>query len=148
MPASDFAPTLALVPALIVLALIAMQASEFYLTTRNFSLMLPLVATLAFFGLGQQMVMLNGAIDLSVGPLASVAVVVASFVLTPEIHSVGLALGIVLIFVIGAAVGTLNWVLSTIVRINPLIATLVTFGALQGSRCTSGRRPAGRSQEA
>ena len=132
LAASDFAPTLALIPALIVLALIAIQANEFYLTTRNFSLMLPLVATLAFFGLGQQMVMLNGAIDLSVGPLASVAVVVASYVLTPEIHSVGLALGIVLIFVIGAAVGTLNWVLSTIVRINPLIATLVTFGALQG----------------
>ena len=142
--ASDLAPTLALIPVLIILGIIAVDANEFYLTSRNFSLMLPLVASLSFFAMGQQMVMLNGAIDLSVGPIASVGVVVASFVLAQDVSAAVFVLGLLLILAIGVVVGTVNWSLASLARINPLIATLVTFGALQGVALYIRPTPGGR----
>ena len=70
--------------AIVILAVVATSHSEFYLTERNFSLVLPLLAILAVAALGQQMVMMIGGIDLSIGPLMGLVVVVASFQLTPD----------------------------------------------------------------
>jgi ribose transport system permease protein/ribose transport system ATP-binding protein len=128
----DIAPSLFLVLAIVVLGIVAMQHSEFYFTTRNFGLMLPLFATLAFVALGQQLVMMLGGIDLSVGSLAGLIVVIASYRLTPDQTASGLAVGWVLIVAVALAVGTLNWFMITSLRISPLIATLVTFMGLQG----------------
>jgi ribose transport system ATP-binding protein len=128
----DLAPSLVLVVALIALAIIAASDNEFFLTTRNFGLMLPLFATLAFVAIGQQFVMMLGGIDLSVGALAGLLVVVASFVLTPEQTAGGLAFGWVVLVALALGVGLLNWGLITVLRISPLIATLVTSMALSG----------------
>jgi ribose transport system ATP-binding protein len=128
----DIAPSAVLVIAIVLLGVVAASHNEFYFSTRNFGLMLPLFATLAFFALGQQLVMMLGGIDLSVGPLAGLIVVVASFVLTPEQTASGLALGWVVILAVAIGVGLLNWLLIAAVGISPLIATLVTFMGLQG----------------
>jgi ribose transport system ATP-binding protein len=129
---NDLAPSLALVLAILVLGLITATQNEFFLTTRNVGLMLPLVATLAFVALGQQLVMMLGGIDLSVGSLAGLIVVIASFQLTPEQTSLGLAFGWLLIVGVALSVGFLNWFMIAALRISPLIATLVTFMGLQG----------------
>jgi ribose transport system ATP-binding protein len=121
-----------LLGAIAFIGLIATTHNEFYFTTRNFGLMLPLVATMAFIALGQQLVMMLGGIDLSVGPLAGLIVVVASFVLTPEDTASGLLVGWVIVIGVALAVGLTNWALIAVVGISPLIATLVTFMAVQG----------------
>ena len=129
---SDVAPSVVLALAIVILGVVAINHSEFYLTERNFSLVLPLLAILAVAALGQQMVMMIGGIDLSIGPLMGLIAVVASFQLTPDQTAPGLVVGWVLVIGIAAAVGFTNWFLATILRINPLIATLVTFTLLQG----------------
>jgi ribose transport system ATP-binding protein len=143
LASSDLAPALGLVPLLIMVGLAGALASAFYLTTRNFSLTLPLAATLAFFAMGQQMVLLNGAIDLSIGPLAGLQVVLASFLLTPTSSGLGLVAGVVIIVGVGFAVGIVNWLLTVRLHINALIATLVTYSALQGVSLVLRPTPAG-----
>ncbi|MFJ6095642.1 ATP-binding cassette domain-containing protein [Williamsia muralis] len=129
---NDLTPAAILAVATIVLGLVAASQSEFYLTSRNFSLILPLLATLAFFAIAQQVVMMVGGIDLSVGPLAGLLVVVGSFVLSAYKTPVGMVLGLFVLALVAAAVGAVNWALVIVVKINPLIATLVTYTALQG----------------
>jgi ribose transport system ATP-binding protein len=129
---SDLTPSAVLLVAILALGALAVSKTEFYLTERNFTLFLPLLATLAFFGLAQQLVMLVGGIDLSVGPLASFLVVVGSFTLAAYRTPFGVALGLLIVILAAAATGFVNWVLTTVVSINPLIATLITFTALQG----------------
>jgi ribose transport system ATP-binding protein len=129
---NDLTPSGVLVLAILALGVVAALQSPFYLTERNFTLFLPLLATLAFFSLAQQLVMMVGGIDLSVGPLASFLVVVGSFVLAAFRTPFGVALGLVILCLVAIGVGLVNWLLTTVVKINPLLATLVTFTALQG----------------
>ena len=129
---SDQSPALVLLTLTVILGVVAAVQNEFYLTTRNFGLLLPLLAVLAFFALAQQVVMMIGAIDLSVGPLAGLLVVVASFVLTPDATGMGLVVGLLIVIGVAVLVGVLNWSLVTYAHINPLIATLVTYTGIQG----------------
>ncbi|MEE4023375.1 ATP-binding cassette domain-containing protein [Gordonia sp. PKS22-38] len=144
MSRSDLTPGAILLIATIILGIIAATQSDTYLTGRNFSLVLPLLATLAFFAIAQQVVMMIGGIDLSVGPLAGLLVVVASFILSAYRTPVGMILGVIVLVVVAAVVGAVNWSLITVVRINPLIATLVTFTALQGLALLMRPLPAGQ----
>ena len=129
---SDQTPAAVLLTLTLLLGVVATVQNEFYLTTRNFGLLLPLLGILAFFALAQQVVMMIGGIDLSVGPLAGLLVVVGSFVLSSEVAGGSLAVGFVVVVLVAVAVGALNWSLITLARINPLIATLVTFTFIQG----------------
>ncbi|MFJ4264377.1 ATP-binding cassette domain-containing protein [Paenarthrobacter nicotinovorans] len=141
---SDLMPGGVLLVAAVVLGIVAASQSSFYFTPRNFGLVLPLVAILAFFAIAQQLVMMVGSIDLSVGPLAGFLVVLGSFVLSEFRSPVGIVIGILIVIVAAAAVGLLNWFLTTIVKITPLIATLVTFTALQGFAYILRPLPGGR----
>ncbi|WP_431908647.1 ATP-binding cassette domain-containing protein [Amycolatopsis thermoflava] len=129
---SDLTPAVVLGIVTLLLGVVAAAQSEFYLTPRNFGLVLPLLAVLAFYALAQQVVMMVGGIDLSVGPLGGLLVVLGSFVLAAYRSPVGMVLGVGVLIVVAALVGAVNWALATVVRINPLIATLVTYTALQG----------------
>ncbi|MDR6438733.1 ribose transport system ATP-binding protein [Paenarthrobacter nicotinovorans] len=141
---NDLMPGGVLLLATIVLGIVAASQSSFYMTPRNFGLVLPLVAILAFFAIAQQLVMMVGAIDLSVGPLAGFLVVLGSFVLSEFRSPVGIGLGILIVTLAAAAVGVVNWFLTTVVKITPLIATLVTFTALQGFAYLLRPLPGGR----
>ena len=110
----------------------AAAVNDFYLTTRNFSGMLALFATLSLVALGQQIVMLTGGIDLSVGPLMGFVVVVASFFLTDDAPVGPPWVGWALVVLVPVAVGVVNWALIDLARLQPIVATLVTFMALQG----------------
>lgn len=129
---NDLMPSAVLAVAIVVLGIVAVGKTPFYLTERNFSLVLPLLATLAFFAMAQQMVMMVGGIDLSVGPLASFLVVVASFSLGAYRSTAGMFLGMLVVLLCAMAAGAFNWLLASVVKINPLMATLVTFTLLQG----------------
>nr|WP_235157570.1 ATP-binding cassette domain-containing protein [Rhodococcus ruber] len=141
---NDLTPAAILALATILLAGVAISQSEFYLTSRNFGLILPLLATLAFFAMAQQVVMMVGGIDLSVGPLAGLLVVVGSFVLSAYKTPIGMIIGLIVLGLVAAAVGLVNWTLAAVVKINPLIATLVTYTAIQGIAYLLRPLPAGK----
>ena len=141
---SDLTPAAILALATVLLAIVAILQSEFYLTSRNFGLILPLLATLAFFAMAQQVVMMIGGIDLSVGPLAGLLVVVGSFVLSAYKTPIGMIIGLVVLAIVAAVVGLVNWTLAVVVKINPLIATLVTYTAIQGIAYLLRPLPAGK----
>jgi ribose transport system ATP-binding protein len=127
----DHAPSVIVALAIIGLGAYAASKNSFYFTTRNFTELLTLFAALAFVAIAQQLVMMVGAIDLSVGPLMGFMVVVGSFVTTSDSWP-PLIGGLLLLIAIAVAVGALNWTLAVIVRITPMIATLITYTLLQG----------------
>ena len=129
---SNLVPVTVLVTMIGLVALLVATQNPFFLTTRNFQLLLPLFAILAFFSMGQQFALMIGAVDLSVGPMASVVVVLASYVTQSDQGGVQLIAGLLLLLCTAVTVGFTNWVLATVAKINPLIATLVTFTALEG----------------
>jgi ribose transport system ATP-binding protein len=128
----DYAPSVALIALIIALAAYTQATNNLYLSGRNIGDLLVQFTGLAFIAYGQQMVMLVGGIDLSVGPLSGLLVVIASFYFIAG-ASVGTALlGIVLFVGCALAVGLLHFLLIRKVRIPPVATTLATYIALQG----------------
>ncbi|MGV2292252.1 ATP-binding cassette domain-containing protein [Trinickia sp. YCB016] len=127
----DWAPLVMLALAICALGLYAAHMNEAYLSARNLSGMLALVATLAIVSYGQQALMLVGGIDLSVGPLMGLMVVIQSFflndgsALSHQLTGWAIACGVAI------AVGLVNWVLVCPFRLHPMVATLATYMALQ-----------------
>jgi ribose transport system ATP-binding protein len=129
---SDMAPSIALGLAVVLLGTAAATTSDFYLTGLNLRGLLALLATLVFVSLGQQIVLMTGGIDLSVGPLMGFLVVVASFFLTSQDPMGPMWVGWALIVAGALVVGAINWSLVDVVGLHPVIATLATFMALRG----------------
>jgi len=129
---SDFFPSAMLLAAAIVLGIFAAATSPFYFTTRNFSNLLALLAPLALLSVAQAVVMMVAGIDLSVGPLAGLVVVAASFFVLDGVSSGQIAQGLGISLLIAVGVGVLNWVLIRLTHITPVVATLATFMCLRG----------------
>lgn len=129
--ASDSAPLATVAVAIAVLGVLAARSSEFYLTSINFSLTLALVAVLGFAALGQTVALVAGVVDLSVGPLMGFVVVVQSFFLVYGASGGSQLVGWLLLLLVPSAVGWVNWALVDLVQLNAIVATLVTFIALQ-----------------
>lgn len=140
---SDATPPLFVALAAIALGIYAAGANDFYLTTRNFQGIFALVATLSLVAMGQQMAMLTGGIDLSVGPLMGLIVVVESFFLLEGAAAGSQVLGWVLLVLVALAVGALNWALIDLAKLHPMVATLVTYMGLQGVSLTLRPTPEG-----
>jgi ribose transport system ATP-binding protein len=127
----DFAPPAIVLAATIALAAYTATQSSFFLTGAAFTGILTLFAALAFASMAQQVVMLGGGIDLSVGPLMGFLVVISSFVITTGKSQGLLVLGWLLLLAIALTVGLVNWI-PTLAKIPPFLTTLVTYTALQG----------------
>ena len=93
--------------------------------------------------MGQTHALLVGHLDLSVGAMVSFGVVVASFVIGPDVSTAGLLLGIVVVFLCGIAVGLVNAALIVGVKIPSIIATLATLSILSGISLTLRETPSG-----
>lgn len=129
--AGDMAPLIAVGLAILILASVASYQSEFYLSGRNISGMMVLIATLAIVGYAQQLLMLVGGFDLSVGPLMGLVQVIASFYLLADVSASGQALGWGLMLAAALAIGFVNWALVEQLRLHPMVATLATFMGIQ-----------------
>jgi ribose transport system ATP-binding protein len=117
--------------AVLLLGLYTSGKSSFYLADANVTGTLALVSVLGFVAMGQTMALVVGALDLSVGPLMGFVVVVESFFLTTGADVGSQALGWALLIAVPVAIGAINWALVDLVRMNAIVATLVTFIALQ-----------------
>ena len=127
----DWAPLVMLAFTVCALGLYAAHVNEAYLSARNVSGMLALVATLAIVSYGQQALMLVGGIDLSVGPLMGLMVVIQSFFLNDGSALSHQLTGWAIACLVAVAVGLVNWVLVCPFRLHPMVATLATYMALQ-----------------
>ncbi|MCY1315119.1 Vitamin B12 import ATP-binding protein BtuD [compost metagenome] len=131
--AGHWAPVATVASIITLLAVYASISNEFFLTPRNIAGMLILVAALAVVSFGQQLLMLVGGIDLSVGPLMGLTTVVMSFYFS-EGATVGLnLLGWSFLLLLAISVGTLNWALVDPIGMHPMVATLATFMGLQSA---------------
>jgi ribose transport system ATP-binding protein len=128
----DWVPSIALGAATLLLGLAAAITNDRYLTGLNFRGLLALLGTLVFVAFGQQIVMMTGGIDLSVGPLMGFLVIVSSFFVTQEDPVGPMWLGWLLMLFGALAVGLVNWSLVDVAGLHPVVATLVTFMALRG----------------
>lgn len=129
--AGDTAPLLTVSIAIAVLAAVATALNPYYLTSRGISGILALAATLALVACGQQLAMIVGGIDLSVGPLMGTLVVTLSFFMVNGTSLLAQGLGWLLFLIVAFATGVTNWILIEAFRLPAMIATLATYMALQ-----------------
>jgi ribose transport system ATP-binding protein len=127
----DTAPLVLVALAVLLLGLYTAGKSPFYLEHANVNGTLILVATLGFVAIGQSIALMVGAIDLSVGPLMGFVIVVESFFLTATASVGSGILGWALLIAVPLAVGLVNWALVDLVKLNSIVATLITYIALQ-----------------
>jgi ribose transport system ATP-binding protein len=127
----DSAPLIAVAVAILAMGFVATLVNPFYLSPRSLTGLMTLAATLAFVAYGQQLLMLVGGIDLSVGPLMGLVGVVASFFLLTDAGASIHALGWAMVLLTAISVGILNFLLIEAIRLHPLIATLATYMGLQ-----------------
>jgi ribose transport system ATP-binding protein len=128
----DYAPSLILAVVIALLALYTWNDNGRFLGTFNLTSMMTLLAALAFISFGQLIVIMTAGIDLSVGPLAGLLVVVASFFVTEHKSTGTIVIGFVLMLAVAVAVGLINGSFIRFGRFTPVAATLATYIALQG----------------
>jgi ribose transport system ATP-binding protein len=128
----DFAPSAILVAVILIYGAYTYSQNHLVTTAYNLNSVAILAAALAFIAFGQMVVIFTAGIDLSVGPLAGLLVVIASF-FAVEGKSTGMVI-LGFLIMIGAAivVGTLNGTLIRFGKFTPIAATLATYVALQG----------------
>ena len=128
----DAFPTVILLGIIAVLGVYTFGINPRVLSAFNVGSGLTLLAALGFISLGQATVILTGGIDISVGPLAGLMVVVASFAIITGASPVMIAGGIAAMLAVAVTVGLVNGSLVRFGRFTPVAATLTTFIAVQG----------------
>jgi ABC-type sugar transport system ATPase subunit/ribose/xylose/arabinose/galactoside ABC-type transport system permease subunit len=118
--------------AIIALAVYTQGHNSRFLSSFNLTSLTVLIAATAFISFGQECVIVTGGIDLSVGPLAGLVVVIGSFFENSGHSAVVIIAGFGVMIGACAAVGILNGSMVRFARFTPIVATLVTYIALQG----------------
>ncbi len=125
---------LALVTTLIVaLGAYAAASKDAFLTSYNIGNLLLRTMPLALVAIGQTSALLVGGFDVSVAALITMAVVTASFTMTPETSTLGLIPGALALVGVGLATGAFNATLIRVLRLPSIIATLGTLSILEGA---------------
>ncbi|MGI3168508.1 ATP-binding cassette domain-containing protein [Pseudooceanicola sp. C21-150M6] len=140
---SDVTPVAVLLPLVALIAAGTQMMSPYFLTAFSIQSMLMLLAILAFVSAGQLLTVLTGGVDISVGALAGLCVVLASFLL-PDGAGVGaLVLGAAGILGICAAYGAAQGWLIAYRGLPAIVVTVATFMGLQGVSLALRPEPAG-----
>src|SRR6478736_5716599 len=122
----DSRPVLMATLIIIVVAYMSVRYGERFLNEANISSVLLNAAQTGILTVGMTILMIGGAIDLSVGAVLGLAGVVAALLVkqylipVPVAFLVGLA--------VGAGCGAINGIITTRLHINALITTLATLG--------------------
>src|SRR5262249_17100990 len=124
---SDNAPAVPLALVTIMLGLYVFSQNVNFLSAFNINNILSLATALGFIALGQTVVLLLGAIDLSVGPLAGFLVVVASFFINDDKSILMITAGFVLVFLVAIVVGGINGLLIRFANFTPIAPTLPLY---------------------
>ncbi len=128
----DYAPSVILAIVIALLGAYTFAHNARYLAPFNLTSVLTLLTALAFISLGQTIVIMTGGIDLSVGPLAGLLVVIASFLINDHASAVAIALALLLMLAVAAASGLLGGLLIRYGGFTAVAATLTLYIGLQG----------------
>jgi ribose transport system ATP-binding protein len=128
----DFAPSAILIAVMVLYGLYTYSQNHLVTTSYNLNSIMILAAALAFIAFGQMVVIFTAGIDLSVGPLAGLLVVIASFFATEGKGTGTVILGFLIMIGAAIVIGTLNGSLIRFGKFTPIAATLATYIALQG----------------
>ena len=139
----DYLPAAVLAVLVLALGIYTTGSNSRFLSGFNFVNMLLLTSALAFIALGQLIVLLTGAIDLSVGPLTGLVVVVFSFFSVQGQGTGMLVLGFLAAIGVALAVGLTNAILVRVFRLASVLATLATYIAIQGVSLMLRSQPGG-----
>ncbi|GAA5227597.1 ABC transporter permease [Paeniglutamicibacter antarcticus] len=122
-----------LVTILVGIVIYFSSQSDNFFSIRNFITILATAAVIGIVSIGQVLTIITGGFDLSVSGVVPLGAVLYALFL-----NAGMSLPVALLLVIlcGAAVGTFNGLVITLLRINPLIATLGTMSIAGGIALT------------
>jgi ribose transport system ATP-binding protein len=136
----DHSPAAVLALIVVALAVVVGISNPFYFSPFSLNNILFTAALMILIGSAQQVVVLGSGFDLSVGPLLSFLVVIASFFV---IDGGNIFIGIGLMIVAALLVGFVNGFLVTRFNLNPVVVTLAIALALQGTLFTLRGTPGG-----
>jgi ribose transport system ATP-binding protein len=129
--ARQWASPLFVVLLILILGAITHSRSPYFLTSRNLSDLAIQVVPLALVAFGQMIVILLAGIDLSVGPMMSLATAIASHWIVSDATG-SIVLGTAACLAAGIGVGLANGLLIRYGRIPDLLATLATYSIVFG----------------
>ena len=126
----DVVSQLAAAGGLILVAIALAIASPYFLTSNNLFNIGVQVSVVAIIAVGETLVILTAGIDLSVGSVAGLGGILG----TMAIANAGFPIvpGIIIGILVGGAVGVVNGVLVTQMKLPPFIATLGMLGVARG----------------
>jgi simple sugar transport system permease protein len=129
---------LGMIPAIIIAGVIGIVVSPFFLTQNNLINILQQSSELSIVVFGQALIILVGRFDLSQESVVGFAPMVAAWLVLPAAAGgLGIelpgAVGIVVLFAIGAAVGAMNAFFVVKLGLNAFITTLAVLILLRGS---------------
>jgi ribose transport system ATP-binding protein len=130
--ASDHFPALVLAVLTVVILGGTQALNSYFLSPFALKSMLSFFSILAFLSSAQLSTVLVGAIDLSIGPLAGLCVVLASFLAPDGVEGFALAGSLILIVLFTVTFGWLQGLLITSLRLPAIVVTIATFIGLQG----------------
>ena len=130
--AGDNLPAVVMLALMIVVGIVTQANNAHFLSPLSIFNLLILTSVTALAGYGQTVVLLTGGIDLSVGPMISIGVVMASYYGGASVSPGVLIGGVLLTVIVGALVGAANAFLSRKWGLPPVLATLVTGIVMQG----------------
>jgi len=113
---------------LVVLLIVGYFSNPMFISIRNQKNILIDSSVLFILSIGQTLVILSGGIDLSMGSIVSLAGVTMALILP----NTGIALGIIIVLLMGIIIGAINGYLVSKLRILPFIVTLGTMIIWQG----------------
>jgi ribose transport system permease protein len=125
------------------MVLVGNTLSPQFLTSFNVQSMVTAAAPLTLVAVGQTIVVLTGGIDLSVGSIMSLTTVVAAIQINGSDRR--LLPAVFMCVAIGATLGMTNGLVITVLRVEPIIATLGMMSIIQGLTFLRSMTPAGLS---
>ncbi|MEM8855526.1 MAG: ABC transporter permease [Pseudomonadota bacterium] len=117
---------------LVLVALVAgfTFAAPSFIAPANVIGLLHAMAPVAIIATGMAIVVMMGKLDISVGSIAFVAMSCAAVAITD--YGLPIPLAVVLAVIIGAVLGAVNGFVVSVLKVNPLIATLGSMIAFRG----------------
>jgi ribose transport system ATP-binding protein len=130
--ASDHFPALVLAILTAIILGGTQALNGYFLSPFSVKSILSFFSILAFLSSAQLATVLVGAIDLSIGPLAGLCVVLASFLAPDGVETGPFAAGVIIILLLTTIFGLLQGLLITSLRLPAIVVTIATFIGLQG----------------
>ena len=130
--ASDHFPALVLAVLTAIILGGTQALNGYFLSPFSVKSILSFFSILAFLSSAQLATVLVGAIDLSIGPLAGLCVVLASFLAPDGVETGPFAAGVIIILLLTTIFGLLQGLLITSLRLPAIVVTIATFIGLQG----------------